>query len=235
MHAKAWLVSVSSSNAIERLIAAGLSLGKPNAKSPRSETRDPVWKEDDESIMHLVQRGEREALGLLFDRYSRLILNVATRILRDATEAQDVVQDVFLYVHRKSEIFDPNKGSVSSWLIQITYSRAINRRHRLNARAQADCSRIEDLADLADVHLSLERVADTLTIRGLVEQALKEVTERQRQTLRMYFFEGYSLREISTHLNENFANTRHHYYRGVEKLRAMLKDSVVHDKKEGVA
>ncbi len=226
---------VSSSNGIERLIAAGLSFGKPTAKSTLNETRDPVWKQDDASIMHLVQRGEREALGLLFDRYSRLILNVATRILRDASEAQDVVQDVFLYVHRKSKIFDSNKGSVSSWLIQITYSRAINRRHRLNARAQADCSRIEELAGLADVHLSLERVADALTIRELVEQGLKEVTERQPQTLRMYFFEGYSLREISTHLNESFANTRHHYYRGVEKLRAMLKDSLVHDKKEGVA
>jgi RNA polymerase sigma-70 factor (ECF subfamily) len=185
--------------------------------------------------MHLVQGGEREALGLLFDRYSRLILNVATRILRDATEAQDVVQDVFLYVHRKSEIFDANRGSVSSWLIQITYSRAITRRHARNARAKADCFRIEELADLGDVGVSLEKLTDARFASEIVKEALGELTERQRETLRMYFFEGYTLREISASLNESFTNTRHHYYRGIEKLKERLKDSLGRATNEGVA
>ena len=185
--------------------------------------------------MRLVQSGDREALSLLFDRYSRLVLNVATRILRDPTEAQDLVQEVFLYIHRRNSIFDPAKGTVASWMIQVTYSRAFNRRESLSARAEADSARIEELADSAGAQMRSERLTEELSARKLVEEALAQLTERQRETLRMYFFEGYSLREISTHLNESFANTRHHYYRGVEKLRTLLKDSVVHDKKEGVA
>jgi RNA polymerase sigma-70 factor, ECF subfamily len=54
--------------------------------------------------MRLVQSGDREALSLLFDRYSCLVLNVATRILRDPTEAQDLVQKVFLYIPKEQDL-----------------------------------------------------------------------------------------------------------------------------------
>ena len=54
--------------------------------------------------MRFVQSGDREALSLLFDRYSRLVLNVATRILRDPTEAQDLVQEVFLYIPKEQDL-----------------------------------------------------------------------------------------------------------------------------------
>jgi DNA-directed RNA polymerase specialized sigma24 family protein len=54
--------------------------------------------------MRFVQSGDREALSLLFDRYSRLVLNVATRVLRDPTEAQDLVQEVFLYIPKEQDL-----------------------------------------------------------------------------------------------------------------------------------
>jgi RNA polymerase sigma-70 factor (ECF subfamily) len=223
---------VSSSSAFDRLITAGVLLDMSHAKPAQAAAEGSVRELDDETVMRLVQAGDREALGLLFDRYSRLIRSVATRILRDETEAQDLVQDVFLYVHRRSHVFDPTKGSLSSWLVQIAYSRAFTRRQS-SARAKADCSRIEELADLGAVNISLERLADTLSARDLVEKALAELSERQQQTLRMYFFEGCSLREISTSLNESFSNTRHHYYRGIERLKAVLKASCSRSVDEG--
>jgi RNA polymerase sigma-70 factor (ECF subfamily) len=120
-------------------------------------------------------------------------------------------------------------------MIQVTYSRAFNRRESLNARAQADCARIEELADSAGAEMRLEKLTDELSARKLVNEALAELTERQRETLRMYFFEGYSLREISANLRESLTNTRHHYYRGIEKLKGVLKASPARDKNEGVA
>lgn len=232
--------SRSSSSPLDTLVGAPIPLPKSDAKHATNESRDPFrelpfCQLNDEAIMSLVQSGDRQALGALFDRYSRLVQNVATRILRDATEAQDLVQDVFLYVHRRSRVFDPTKGSIASWLIQITYSRAFTRRELLNARAKTDCSRIEELAAWADVDGGLQKLTDALVARELVHQALAELTERQRQTLRMYFFEGYSLREISTNLNESFTNTRHHYYRGIEKLKEVLKSSLARRTEEGVA
>ncbi len=226
---------MSASSTLERLIAARISLGKARTRPTTTEALRDIRELDDETVMALVQRGYTEALGELFDRYSCLIQNVATRVLRDPTEAQDLLQDVFLYVHRKSHVFNPTKRPVASWLLQITYSRAFTRLESLSARAEADCCRIEELADLADTDGPLERLTDALVAKELVQQGLAELTERQQQTLRMYFYEGYSLREISASLNESLTNTRHHYYRGIEKLKDVLKAFLARHTGEGVA
>jgi len=57
-------------------------------------------------------------------------------------------------------------------------------------------------------------------LRKLFEDAFAELTERQRTTLELFFFQGYSLREISSQMDETLAATRHHYYRGLEKLKS---------------
>jgi DNA-directed RNA polymerase specialized sigma24 family protein len=79
-------------------------------------------------------------------------------------------------------------------MTQVTYSRAFNRRESLSARTQADCARIEELGDSAGAEMRSEKLTDELSARKLVQEALAELTERQRETLRMYSFEGYSLR-----------------------------------------
>jgi DNA-directed RNA polymerase specialized sigma24 family protein len=88
----------------------------------------------DECLMIRVAEQGGEALALLFRRYSRLVRGVALRILRDASEADDLLQEVFLFVHRKACIFDPSKASVRSWIVQMTYQRAIDRRRYLQSR-----------------------------------------------------------------------------------------------------
>lgn len=214
---------LSSSSAFERPLPPGLSFGR--ADDPAHARGLPLLRDlADEALMRLVQAGNREALGALFDRYASLIRRVGSRILHDTAEAEDLVQEVFLYVHRKSEIFDPEKGQLVSWLVQIAYSRAFNRRERLKASESADCARIEELADAAQLEERwVDLVADELAARQMVEQALAELSEVQRETLRLYFFEGYSLREISARLAQTHANTRHYYYRGIEKLKEILK------------
>src|SRR6266481_3472058 len=85
----------------------------------------------DEFVMRRIQSGDKQALGVLYDRYSRLILSVGLRILRDSSEAQELVQDVFLYVFQKSQDFNASKASLKSWIVQIAYSRAFNKREYL--------------------------------------------------------------------------------------------------------
>ena len=75
-----------------------------------------------------------EALSLLFRRYAHMVRAVAERILRDASEAEDLVQEVFLFVFRKGALFDPERGSARSWLAQVTYHRAFDRRRYLVSR-----------------------------------------------------------------------------------------------------
>jgi RNA polymerase sigma-70 factor, ECF subfamily len=178
----------------------------------------------DNQLMECIKKGDRDALGLLFDRYSRIVYSVSARILRNSTEAQDLVQDVFLNIHHKCHLFNAEKGSVASWLLRITYSRAFDRREYLNIRGWSVYSDIEQLKDTSQVDSSLGAFTETILARQILERTFSKLTQRERATLEMFFFEGYTLREISVRLDETVVNTRHHYYRGIEKLRTALTD-----------
>ena len=94
--------------------------------------------------------GSREALAILFRRYARLVRTVAMRILRDDSEADDLLQDVFLFVHRNCSIFDSSRAAVRSWIVQMTYHRAIDRRRYLDSRHFYTRLDLDGVADLLD-------------------------------------------------------------------------------------
>ena len=144
------------------------------------------------------------------------------RILRDMSEAEELVQEVFLYVHNKCASFDPGKSYFRSWLIQIAYSRAFNKRDYLTRRRFYDYCNIDEVLHSVRSHICLENQAELAELREICEQALAELTERQRRTLKMFFFEGLTLREISSQMDESLVQISHHYYRGLDKLRTVL-------------
>ena len=180
---------------------------------------------DDESLMRSVQMGDCTALGILFERYYRLIYWVGLRILRNSDEAQDLVQEVFLYLHQRPALFDPSKGQFRPWIVQVAYSRAFNRAEYLRTREFVDYRDIQELVKLFKSTLQFD-AQDTACLRLTFLDAFKDLTDLQRTTLQMFFFQGLTLREISEKLNETLANTRHYYYRGLDKLRSTLKKSV---------
>jgi len=143
--------------------------------------------------MRRVQAGDAAALGILFERYSRLVLNGAMRILRDRAEAQDLLQNVFLYILRRGCMFDPARGTVASWVLQLTYSRSLNRRNGYLTRLSLRAVPVHVATDLADPETGADGATEKLSARKVVRLALAELTEAQRETLHLYFFEGYSL------------------------------------------
>ncbi len=179
----------------------------------------------DETLMGRIQGGNREALGVLFQRYARLVRGLALRILRDHSEADDLLQDLFLFVYRKSSIFDPLKCSARSWIVQMTYQRAIDRRRYLHSRHFYTRLDLNGAADLPDARLEGREEGDTFcqlvgntTIQGLLDT----LTEDQRNTLSLHFFEGYTFGEIAVKLDQSLGNIRNHYYRGLDKLRKQM-------------
>jgi RNA polymerase sigma-70 factor (ECF subfamily) len=89
----------------------------------------------DEELMEAIAEGARDALAILFRRYAVIVRNVSRRILRHDAEADDLVQDVFIFVFRKASLFKKaTHGTARSWLVQVTYHRAFNKRSYLNTR-----------------------------------------------------------------------------------------------------
>jgi len=178
----------------------------------------------DEALMARVQAADQDALGPLFERYSQKIRWVVARILRDAAEAEDVVQDLFLFIQRKARIFDSSKSSARSWIIQMAYHRAIDRRRYLASRqyyAQTDIQddRMGGPGNRIDVS---EYSADAVLRRGGIRKVMESLSEDQRETIRLFFFDGYTIAEIAAKLGQPAHNIRHHYYRGLEKLRKQM-------------
>ena len=182
---------------------------------------------DDETLIARVQAGDREALALLFRRYARPVRNVGQRILRDKAEADDLVQEVFLYIHRKSALFDSSKGSASSWIVQVAYTQALLRRRRLKSQGFYLSGITDKPAECdpgGDRGAHYDQSVEGLFGRNGWRRVLESLTEDQRETLRLHFFEGYTFEEIAEKLGQSYGNVRNHHYRGLEKVRKHLTD-----------
>ena len=177
----------------------------------------------DETLMARVCEEDKEALAFLFRRYARHVRGVAYRILRDASEADDLLQDIFLLIHSKCRSFDSSKGPVRFWILQMTYRRAISRRRYLNSRHFYTRIDLEDVANqLCGEDASSRKYEDSIegTLgNGALDEMFEKLSEDQRQTFRLFFFEGHSLDEIASRLGQSRGNVKHHYFRGLEKLR----------------
>src|ERR1700730_4601116 len=140
---------------------------------------------DDVLMVHL-QGGKNDALAVLFDRYHRLVFNVALRILRDRGEAEDLVQSVFLEIFRSAAQFNPAKGSTKVWILQYAYHRGFNRRQYLNLRGIY--GNPEDSVPTLKRPMAHEtRSLAALDSARAVQQALAYLSKVQRRTLELAF------------------------------------------------
>src|SRR5258708_2581589 len=188
----------------------------------------------DEEVMAHVQGGHDDALAVLFDRYHRLVISIAFRILRDQGEAEEVTQMVFLEIYRAAAQFDPSRGTCKAWLLQYAYHRSMNRRKYLNRRRFYEQLDEQGVASAAENVQAGTRCAPgggqlvLQELRMLVHQGLGSLNREQCRALQMAYFEGMSLQEVADRTGESFGNVRHHYYRGLSRLRSFVLHGSAH-------
>jgi len=189
--------------------AAGRHLASTTAQSGAS----------DEFLLAEAAKGTKDAIGLLFRRYQRVVKNIAQRILRDETEAEDICQDVFVSLFQKAHLFDASKGRASSWIVQIAYHRAMNRRQYLAHRQHYNTQ------DFDEEQIGAERqplIVDEIAARDLLHRLRNDLTREQMETLELHFFWGYSFREIAEKTGQTLGSVRNRYYRGLDRLRSSI-------------
>ncbi len=177
----------------------------------------------DEILMAHISGGHADALTVLFDRHHRMVFQIAVKILRDAGEAEDVSQNVFLEIYKAAAQFDPAKGSTKGWIVQYAYHRSINRRQHLIARKFYATTQISELPESL-FSRDDGPLAPHETVQ-LVKQALNTLNDTQRRVLEMAYFDGLSMKDIADATGDSLGNVRHHYYRGLKKLRTFLAES----------
>lgn len=187
----------------------------------QGEDRSTVDLSSDEALMGMLKDGGQDAIGCLFRRHARAIHAVGKRILRDAMEAEDLVQEVFLYVFRKCDLYDSSKGCARSWLIQIAYTQAFLRRRKLKSLGLYEATPGEN-RDPRPTELAYDHTVEALFGRNCWKAILHDLTGDQEQVLRLHFFDGFTFSEIAEKLGQSYANVRNHHYRGLEKFRKHL-------------
>src|SRR5690606_15367212 len=156
----------------------------------------PLRAVDDLSLVRQMARREPAALAELYDRFGGLLLAVIRRILGPGGEVEEVLQDAYLQAWIQAERYDPVRSSVSTWLVLIARSRALDRlrarRSRDQTAATAAAEAVHETSGEAESHvLHSER-------RHRVREALAGLPTEQREVLELAFFEGLSQTEIAT-------------------------------------
>lgn len=173
----------------------------------------------DEELAALLKSGNADALAVLFERHSARLHGIAHKILRNESEAEDVVQQIFLDVFRSVRQFDVDKGCFRTWLFMFGYQRIFNRRRSLAASRFFDSDSFEEFLP------GLPRAPEPLPSFSLaeatilIEQVLRSIELRQRRTIELVYGEGLTAEEISARTGETVRVVRHNLYRGLEKLR----------------
>ncbi len=207
-----------------RLPVLGTAFDKERDREKLAARISTALEPSDEALIGSICTGDRDALATLFRRYAGVVRGVAHRILRDDAEADDLLQDIFLLVHRLCHSFDPAKAPARFWILQITYHRAISRRRYLNSRhfyTRVDLEEVE-IGSANPPSGQLTDPADQILAGVDLQKLFGTLSEDQQKTLRLHFIEGYSLDEIAEILGQTKGNIRHHSFRGLERLRKQI-------------
>ena len=165
-------------------------------------------------------QGDETALAELYDRFGRAAYALALRIVRDATQAEDVVQEAFLDLWRTAGRFDPSRSRPASYLLTFVHRRAVDLIRREQARPQrgGDVDLIETRAGSDDIPASLVASEQGASVR----RALADLPPPQRQVLELAYFNGLSQSEIAERLGEPLGTVKSRTHVALSRLRELL-------------
>ena len=175
----------------------------------------------DEELLAQLQQGKLQALELLYDRYQRLLLALAYRVVGDQQVAEEVVQEVFLGVWRRSATYQPGRGKVRQWLLSIARNRAIDRL-RGNLKPSQTAELDESLTDPSAPE-AWEYV-DQSVQRERVRAELATLPAEQREVIELAYYGGLTLQQISDQTQVPLGTIKSRTRLAMDKLRQALRD-----------
>ncbi len=170
----------------------------------------------DAALAARIAGGDRAALESAFDRYAGAVKSVATRVLRDEGLAEDVVQDVFVEFWKAPDKFQPDRGSLRTFLVTLAHRRAVD-----IVRSEVARSRREQQPPEPD-HSSVEDEVWSRSLSETVRKALDGLTQGEREAISLAYFRGLSYVEVARSLGEAEGTVKSRIRSGMKKLAVSL-------------
>jgi RNA polymerase sigma-70 factor (ECF subfamily) len=182
-------------------------------------------KFDDETLIRLIAGSQSDALGELYDRYSRLVFGMARNALGDQGLAEEITQDVFMRIWNKASTYQAVQGKVVSWIAGIARNRAIDVFRHQKSLLDGNSLSLEELPlfDPPD-SLNVEKEIESKLKERRVQQALFQLPKEQRDALALAYFRGYTHEEAAEALGQPLGTVKTRIRLGMHKLREILED-----------
>jgi RNA polymerase sigma-70 factor (ECF subfamily) len=173
-----------------------------------------------EELIRRMANGDADACSGFYDRYARLVLPLILRIVQNASDAADVLQEVFWEAWQAAASYDPKRGSPEAWLVMRARTRAIDRVRAVRRRSETFVAPVDEAAAPVDPGGdAAERIAD----RAMVAGALGGLPENQREVIELAYYGGFTQTEIAKRLGQPLGTVKTRMRLGLERLRGMTK------------
>jgi RNA polymerase sigma-70 factor, ECF subfamily len=175
---------------------------------------------EDVALIRRMCDADETALGALYDRWMRSLYSLMFRLLKDADEAEDVVEETFWQAWRKASSYEPSRGAVSTWLLTIGRRRALDRLRAKDRRREEPLTQGDStVANLPASGLDPSLAAEGSERRMHVLAALRELPEEQREVLELGYFQGLSQTEIADVTGQPLGTVKTRMRLAMQKLR----------------
>jgi RNA polymerase sigma-70 factor, ECF subfamily len=177
-------------------------------------------------LIKLAASGDEAAFSILYHRLVPALYGITFRMMNDAKEAEDVLQEGFTYIWRRANTYDPSRSSAYAWAVMIVRNKAIDklrsrqRTERLREKMMSDAGFFDERDDSsAQQPLSREQNAQ-------VREALKQIAPEQRQAVELAFFSGLTHEQIAEQLGIPLGTIKARIRRGLLRLRDFFREGV---------
>lgn len=190
----------------------------PNGEAERSPHRTAANARDvdDMGLLTRIQSGDQGAMAAFFDRYSTMVYSVALRVLKDSSEAEDVMQEIFVQVWRNPGAFISGRGSLGGWVVAVARNRAID---VLRRRRPSDPVELVSLPAGTNLAQQTEQAA----VLSKVREAMLALPDEQKKSVELAFFDGLSHSEIAEKTGEPLGTVKTRIRLALISIRKALR------------
>lgn len=173
----------------------------------------------DAALVFAIARYEQAALAEAYRRHGGAVHGLARRLLGDDAAAEEVVQEIFLRLWNQPDRFDPDRGSLRSFLLAQSHGRAVDVIRSEESRRRRE---ERDARRAVDAGYDLEREVWDLEVSERISGALRDLPEEQRSAIVLAYFGGYTYREVAGILGEPEGTVKSRIRSGLGRLRGSL-------------
>jgi RNA polymerase sigma-70 factor (ECF subfamily) len=183
-----------------------------------------IGEVSDAQLVTSIARYSEIALAEVYRRHGGAVYGLARRVLNNASEAEDVTQEVFLRLWNRPDRFDPGRGTLRSFLLTQSHGRAVDAVRSLNARRLRESG---DARRTATAEYDMQHEVWDLAVADQVARALGDLPDEERRAIELAYFDGHTYVEVADLLGQPEGTVKSRIRNGMRRMRAVLVESGV--------